>query len=415
MQRISNKKSDTFLIIETLLVAVIILSTLLLKSEIVSLAFAASFIVLLIEFLKELAENPHDSKLTLAIIISLTTLLSVTVNAVSHNNAINFEYIKNALIFIATIIFFNIAADRQMNKKTAYTVMTIQVVIAGMYPFAYFFLPMDQTIRYNAFGEAGFSGLYLNFSNPNLTGMWLLQSILYMMFGFFFFKKRITKLICVIFAAMDIWLMTLTEARNTLLSLVLFAVLVGWVFIKGRNKLSNGFIMFLTVLPGAFVPLYLAFINVIVEKGWLDFLIGKGKSLTSRVEVWNFFFEKIEGEWFFGNYAEASGNAHNSYMVVLCSFGIVVLILTVVFLNNIAKRVNFQVTNKYQAIAFTAYFATMFTGFGEGSIFVGCVGIYLSSGTFLILARCDELSDFSGIERENRSRRRFKNGGYWNK
>jgi hypothetical protein len=74
-------------------------------------------------------------------------------------------------------------------------------------------------------------------------------------------------------------------------------------------------------------------------------------------------------------------------MVVLCSFGIVVLFLVMRFLYVVMVRVNRQCETRKQLICLAAFFGTVFMGLGEGGLFSGGVGINVISCMPLLLAR----------------------------
>ena len=387
-QEIKPPKADLFILTELMLCAVIVISTLMQRSDITSTAFTLSFVVLLYQLVKYFIINITSPDILFIFFITLISGTGVLFTGLRYNKAINFEYLKEWFIFLSTIFFFKLVTEREVNKKTVSMIMFINVGIAAMYPYAYFFLPQ----------ETKFNDLYLNFTNPNLTAMWLLQSVLYMIIGFIIYNKFIYKIIFLGLLAIDFWLMYKTGARNTLLALVLFIGILIWIFIKDNFKFSNGFSLFLVTMPGIFVPVYLILIDFVVEKGWLDFLVSEGKSLTSRVGVWTKFFNRVNGNWLLGNYAYASGNAHNAYMTVLCSFGIIILILTIVFLYKIVKKINEENIDRKQAYCLVAFFAVLFMGIGEAALFSGGVGVYILAGSFLVLARYD-FKEFN-VERE---------------
>ena len=180
-----------------------------------------------------------------------------------------------------------------------------------------------------------------------------------------------------------------TGARNTILALVLFAVLCVLVALKREKSFSKPFMLIINIIPIAFVPIYLSCIDFVQKSGWVDFLVEEGKKLTSRFGVWEDRFEKIKGLWLMGNYAESSGNAHNSHLVLLSSYGIAVLILMIYFLYKLCAQVNDEAEDKKNLFALAAFFAVIFMGLGEGALFSGGQGIFIMACGFLLLARCD--------------------------
>ena len=107
--------------------------------------------------------------------------------------------------------------------------------------------------------------------------------------------------------------------------------------------------------------------------------------------------------WFTGDYANLDGNAHNSHMVLLCSFGIVILILTIIFTYNITIEISKKAKNKFQTLCLAAFYASIFMGFGEGALYSGGLGLYILCGIFLVLANSDlDYNDSKkGVENDN--------------
>ena len=135
-------------------------------------------------------------------------------------------------------------------------------------------------------------------------------------------------------------------------------------------------------------------------------MVSEGKSLNSREKVWKEFFARIGGRWLTGNYAKASGNSHNSQMVVLCSFGLVVLILVIAFTYKILQKVNSHSKTLYDSCCISAFFAVLFMGIGEGALFSGGQGIYILVGSFLFLVNVDE-----EIEKKKKKTLRYSSRG----
>lgn len=374
-----NEYNNLFVIIETIISVVIVFATVLFKPELVSKAFTLSFIVLLIQFIDFVFKSQRFSdNLNLLIWIIIISFFNVMFSTVVSYVTLSFEYMQQYFIFVATLIFFYLASEYNIGKKTEVFFYLLQTVIAFAYIYCYRYIPMqtDHTV-----------GLSFNFSNPNLAAMFILQTVLFMILGAIRYKNIIIKIFFVALAVIEISLMLKTGARNTLLALIIFFGLVLWSLIKEKYGFSNGLMIFFSYLPILFVPIYLVFINVIVEKGWFSFLISEGKNLTSRVKVWDTFFEKLNDMWLTGNYAYALGNAHNSHMVLLCSFGAIVLVLTIILLYRIQKNVNDNINGFYDACCLSAFFAILSMGIGEGAIFSGGQGIYILCGSFLLLVR----------------------------
>lgn len=373
--------ADKFMIIEAILSAIIVFASVLYKGNIVSLAFTASFLVLLVFFVIFFVKVRFDTITTLLIFSVAISLVNVLSSLLLANKAIAFSSLTSYISFACTLIFFCLAVYHKINKKTERFFYQIQMIIALAYPFCYYFVTMYTNHTY---------ALAFNFSNPNLAGIFILQSILYMCLGAIRYEEILIKVVFIALAVIDFWLILKTDSRNVLLSTFVFLAFVVWSFIKQKYSFSNFMLFLFSSAPILFVPIYLFYIEVIIEKGWFSFLVSEGKDLDSRVGVWKSFFSKLGGKWITGNYANALGNAHNAQMVILCSFGLVVLILVILFTYKILQKVNKNSKTFYDSCCISAFFAILFMGIGEGALYSGAIGIYILAGSFLFLVNVDE-------------------------
>ncbi len=378
----TKEKLNLFVIIENLICAGIIFTTCTGNASITSLIFALSFLVLLFEFIRVFLNKQMQLLERILFIIITVAGINVIINSLFTTKNINFEYFKCYFIFSSTIMLFGLSIGIKLNRRTCNWVFFIQILICLIYIYTYNFVPNLNT-------NLIMSGLTLNFSNPNLTGMFLLQSVLFMSIGVLYFKRTILKLICGALLLIMIKYTLETGARNAIIAYSLFLVISIIYFLKRDFKMPKWFSVFLNCVPLIFVPLYLGTIDFINNSGWFDFLISEGKNLNSRVNVWNMFFDRFDNSWIIGNYANCMGNAHNAHLVLLFSYGVFVLILTLVFNSLITIKMSKNITNRFQGFGLAAFFATVFMGIGEGSLYSGGVGLYIFPAIFIMLANTD--------------------------
>lgn len=390
LQRVKrNGKIDLFVLCEFVLCFIIVLSTLLIRINIASTAFTVSFLALVVAaFFKSTSKEKVDF-LGLTISIIVFSFLCVIASTIMLGESFTFEYLKEYFIFVSTVLLMLIWSDTSANASTVNFLLKFNILIALLYPIAYKSFPQINQ----------FNSLSLNFSNPNLTGMWILQSVLYSILGFLLLKKWIWRLLCVFAAIYNIYLMNLTEARNCIIALTLFVGLIIWLNIKRICKMPKWIIFIINIIPICFIPLYLNLIYKIMDKGWLSFFESEGKSLTSRVNIWNERFDLIKGYWLTGAYPTAGGNAHNSHLTVLASYGVIVLLLVIAFTYLISVKLNNNCSSKKQAYALAAFFSALFMGFGEGALFSGGQGIYIMVCGFLLLANAEYPDDIFKINK----------------
>lgn len=379
----NTEKLNIFIIIETILCIVIVYTTCFQKIAITSLTFSFSFIVLLLQMIIFMSQkDSFDIIDVIMLLIIILSFINVIISTVLNQKIITFDYLSSYFIFIATILFFRLAENIKIGKKTCTIIFLFQFLICFIYIYTHTFKPQ-------ALSEYSSNALTLGFSNPNLTGMFLLQSALFMVLSIFYFKNFFLRVLGFILTIIMLKYILETEARNVLISFTLFLGIIFLCFFKTKLKFSKLFIFLVNIAPTVFVPIYLTYIKVIIESGWFDFLVSEGKNLNSRVRIWRRFFNKLGDYGFIGNYATSAGNSHNSSMVLICSFGYIVLGLVTLFNCLLMHRVSQRITTKFQTFCLAAFFAVIFMGFGEGALYSGGVGIYILCGTFLMLANSE--------------------------
>lgn len=382
MKHFKEKKNEAeglnwYFVLESALCGMIVLTIILDLSTLTSIAFLLSFLVVLLHFGKLILRG--FTKIVLCcIFLLLLSLAAVCISTLKFNIQLSFEYLKEYVLFVSTIIYLCIAAEETINQRTTAYILKFNLIIACIYPIAYFTVP-DITSNI---------GLHMHFTNTNLTGMWLLQSVLFSCIGFVALKSG-WKLLSLITGLFNIYFVILTNARNSYLALALFFVLFVWNLLKQKSKYSKLFVILLLLLPLIFVPLYFWLINPISEIGWLNFLVSEGKQLDSRLIIWNRVIRYLNARnsWFSGNYPYLQGNLHNSYMVVLGSYGVLTLTGVAAYLIYIVCQVNDRIKDSFGKYCLAGFFAGMFLGIGEGAYFSGGVGLNLVITVFLFLAR----------------------------
>ena len=390
------KKGDNinlFFVVEFVLCFLMVYGVLWNKPSITSNAFAISFITLIGEFVFQSFKIKESKLLMQVSVIMAVSLICVAISFIYNDKSVDFDSLKEYFIFLAAIIFMYLCCYIEINSRTMHFILKFNLVIGFMYYLAYKFAP-----KINNFTV----GLDFNFGNPNFAGMWIFQSLLYCTLAFLIYKQPIMRVISGTVVLLLLVMLNKTSARNCQIAYVLFIGICIWRTTKKSGKISKKIIFLINVLPILFVFLYLNYIRVIIEKGWFSFLVSKGKSLDSRVKIWTRFFEKLGNRWVTGEYITCLGNSHNAHMVILCSYGLVTLILTIFFTYNVSTYVNEKASDKRNGYCLAAFFATMFMGFGEGALFAGGIGLYVMACSYLCMSRFDfERFDIPDYEKGN--------------
>jgi len=378
MSDIETKITNKFMLLEFILCAIIIFCNMSSRHNIVSAMFTLSFIVLAAFFCYLLNRKRQQVLYTEMLSIIWVSLICVLINTFIKEKSLNFVGMQNYFMFCSTIIFMYLMINVKTNEETAKKILIFNIAIALLYPWCDRFLPQT-------YSDAGKT---FNFFNPNLAGMWILQSVLYLTVAFFSFKSKLLKAVIAVVFVLDFGLLQETNARNCTIAVFLFAAVCLWVFIKIKPRFPKWIIAAVNILPIAFLFVYLKFIDLVIKRGWFNFLISEGKSLASRVEIWERNLNKIKDCWLIGSYYTAAGNTHNAHLVILGSFGVITLVLTIYFMYKLCCILNESCRTKKSLYCLAAFFAVIFMGIGEGALFSGAMGLYIMACGFIYLARC---------------------------
>ena len=266
------------------------------------------------------------------------------------------------------------------------TILSLNIALAIFYICAYLFSKEIRMPRW----------LNFNFTNPNLTGMFLMYNVIYCAMGVFYFKKAWIKCLLIILTLYVMYLLYLTQSRGAIFSLCFFVALLIYIYLFGNKIPIKGILsLFLLLIPLFFVLAYL----LLYEWDLLSLLsfteISEGKEATGRVAVWKGAFEVFSRYWFTGNYKEASDiighlQMHNSHLDILASYGIIVFIVFVWILYDILNKTTQRKPTRLQQVAMASFYTAIVVGCFEAALVSGGMGIYILSGGFLLIFRYDE-------------------------
>lgn len=374
--------SALFLRVEFILCFLMAFFTITKKPDFVSLCLTISFLTLLVFFIHTLSvyKLQKNEFINLLLLVAIVTL---SFFAILQNPLLQllFEYCKKYFMFCSTIIFLFIASKVTVREKTIKYILAINILLSCLYMYAYFF------------GERAYKagGLTFNFGNPNFTAMWILQTIFYMVIATLYYKKPIMRVLCVGFAAMLSLFLFETLARSCLIALACFVLLVLYIFMKRNVRISKFLVAILVLLPIIFVLIYF----VLIRSGDIQtfgFMESEGKGLYSRESIWTYAFDMINAYPIFGAYYQISGGTgmsqmHNTHIDVWASYGTVVFVLLMIYMARVCIGISARCVSKFQTVALLAFLASIVMGLGEAALFSGSQGLYVLTGSFLLLAR----------------------------
>jgi lipopolysaccharide cholinephosphotransferase len=404
-----NKKSNYLIRAEFMLCFFIVLFTIIGQYRLVSVSFTFSFIILLITLIQILLE--YDiKKADLKNIILLALIVFLSLIAILNNSPImpfSFDYYKKYFIFCSTVIFLFITSIVVINKKTYQFILVTNILIGVVYIYSYFFRPK---VYY-----AG--GLTLNFSNPNLTAMWILQTIFYLIITFLFCRKTYIRILLMIFIGFLIDLLIETRGRTSILALIAFISLAYYILIRRKIIIKKYLVTPVILFPIIVVLIYFFFIKTGIIN-YFGFIVSEGKSLYSREVIWSNALDAIKQNPFLGAYyiiSNGTGKSqmHNSHLDIWASYGIFVFVSLMIYIIRIVKSlINYSIS-KIQIISLLAFFSVIMMGMGEAALFSGGQGIYILGCSFLLLAKHElGVSDTNNISRKDKQwniRKKTKN------
>ncbi len=336
-----------------------------------SAIIALSFIITAALAFITIANKNNKYTVVMWIFIALLSYLSVSQGSL----VTDFSYLKEWIMFMTTInLYFWVYAAKVEDK------MIKRIFLCGMITAIIFILGFI-TGRTNANPRMP-QLVTFGLSNPNLTGIYILNVFLCIFILTKFLNKKFFRLICYAICAILFYFIWLTEARSCIIAAV------GCVFLSflPNKKYSKLLTFVILIFPLIFVFLYLELIDTGIVNIF-EFMKSEGKSLTSRVKIWEEVIYIIKNNFLFGNYLYGSGNRHNTHLMILAAFGIFTFALVIIYLNRIINYIGTYIREKYQLIALYAFYAVILMGTFEAALFSGSQGMYVFSGAFLMIAK----------------------------
>lgn len=353
-----------------------------------------TFIYTLYLYMKELFRNNIPSSYNKILIFSIVLVfLNVTISGMG-----DFNYYKKAIMYIATLMLMIYSSSVRITQKTVACAIVVNMLVCILYLMTY-------QQGFNMFeGEVL---LTLNFSNPNQTGMFVVNSLFYILLPLAALKKSLKKFQIAILLALIIPLflsvngiLTLTGCRSAILSLMLFGALTIMDFILGtRVRFKKWMMAFIAVFPFLFVFIYISYaslLNVDVSFG----IENAGKSATTRMHIWKPLIDDFGHYLVCGDYYGISGGTgmsqqHNTHLDIYTSYGIVPLILYMSLMSKILWKTYINATTRFQRASLYAFIACMVVGTFEASFVAGSGGLFILTNGFLLLANSRVDEDFA--------------------
>ncbi len=336
-----------------------------------SILIAISFIIT--GFLAFIAIANKNNKYTVIIWVFITLLSFFGMSRGKPD--FSFDYMKEWIIFMSTVNLFFWVYTAKVNDGMIKRIFICGLATACIFILAFF---MGKTKANSKLPELVTFGL----SNPNLAGIYILNVFLCVFILARFLKGKFLKLLCYLICGVLFYFIYLTRARSCII-----AAIICILFSFMPHKKYSRFLTFMVMIfPLVFVFVYLNLIDTDVAYIF-RFMESEGKSLTSRVKIWERVLKIIENNILMGNYYLGAGNKHNTHLMILAAFGVPAFSLVIIFLNRIVNYIGQFIKNKYQFAALYSFYAVIIMGTFEAALFSGVQEMYVFSGAFLMIAK----------------------------
>ncbi|MGN0507592.1 MAG: O-antigen ligase family protein [Ruminococcus sp.] len=183
-------------------------------------------------------------------------------------------------------------------------------------------------------------------------------------------------------------MINLTLARSCLLGAVVFLFLLFIGFIR-KKKLSKLISSLCILFPIIFVAIYFS----LIENEWFintfSFLVSEGKTLTSRVGIWQNAIDIFKESPIFGSYFNVlygeNAQLHNMSLDILVSYGPIVFILFIFALFKFTgvNRIRHNSTISFAALC--GFFAIIIMSAFEAGLVGGSTGLNFFTATLLLI------------------------------
>ena len=386
MQSSIDQKTDRLVVSGFLLVLGIVYFTLQRDGAIPSLLMTLSFPCVLLTLIRQYKRR-RIATVYLGIIVSSTCLVFINVMLSGFGG---FDYYKKAIMYITTLVWLVCCNAISISKRTLLCLFGFHIVCMGLY--AMFFRNGFEVVEDEIF-------LTLNFSNPNLAGMFLVHSLLYA--GIFMVnigdliekkKWRLTLLgICLPFFFNTINLLFLTGNRSSVMAFLLFVgLIVSDLLFPYRFWLKKKYLFLLAMFPFLFVFIYIAYAGKLgnhITFGMVD----HGKTNTTRNHVWlpiinDFWHYFLSGDYSGISKGTGKSQLHNTHLDVYASYGILPLVLYVYLLFKLMSNALCITNTRLHRSGLYAFMAVFAVCCFEAGLVAGSFGLFIFTGGFLLIA-----------------------------
>ncbi len=316
------------------------------------------------------------------------SVLNVLINTSFAGTSPSFSYFKKLIMFVMTLLYLQACSRMRVHDKAIKFFQNLLELLILYLILAFFVLKIQMFMiedRVSAY-------LTFRFNNPNLTGLFL--ACLYMLeFPRLFQKdKWYKKLYQILLEVALAIFIVMTGSRNSILVALLYTIwCVVLMFVRHpRLRMNPAVTVIVILVPIVFVAVYMTVVYNETIQEVFGFMVEEGKSLDSRVEIWEPALQNLWKSPVLGAYSQITGGTgaaqmHNTHLDIACSYGIPVLILVCALMFRWLNQRNQSYESKAGYAYMLGFACAIVMGMGEAALFSGSLGLYIFVGGFLLL------------------------------
>ena len=328
-------------------------------------SWGTRFLVLYVFFMGVIAALWHARQKTLSTsgFFYLALIISTIIGALATGWQTISKHIVNYMCFLMVPAYFIMFKDLKSIGRIRRHVCFAFFVYAGLF----FWISRSKLayIGYNRWGTYYGEDLTLGYDNANQAAIYLLITFIVFFCVFVALKPIVLKIAVIGIEGWLLYLIWQTHSRSAVISAVFVLVLVLTEFI---SKIKTGLQNVIIALPAISFPLVWAFPDFFAKLIVLGQEAGNGRGW-----VYAQFLDNLTvTSFFFGDYGTKAGaNFHNSYLSIFANFGIIAMILYIIFLCTILKEYREEhEMDQVSFVAFAGIFGMIIHGIAEGSVWI---------------------------------------------
>lgn len=234
--------------------------------------------------------------------------------------------------------------------------------------------------------------LTLRLPNPNLTGIYIANVIIFLILGALYFKN-VKRYFCIVLALSNFILLMKTQNRGSAIAVILTLI----IYICYLKKDSIPRVLSLALLLS---PIIIAFFYVGIYQKFGNFTFGSKSFFTGREMDWFNMFQIIKNESIsaLSSYYQSGQNA---YLSILVRFGFIAFVLFIILIIKLSVMKNMKLNNNVVKFASIAYLCLFLQQSFEETLVLGTNAYFIFNYILLVIPYSPQLNEFL-LEKDNK-------------